>query len=166
MAFRLFTVPIRDPDVAQQELNSFLQSHKILSVDRRWVDQGADSFWSFCVDYHPTATKAVAAIATGKKSQVDYREVLNEADFNAFSELRELRKQVALRENVAVYVVFTNEQLAEMVQQRVASKAGLEKIAGAGSARVAKYGDPFLETLSKLWCTQDETSRKPSRTDS
>ena len=91
---------------------------------------------------------------------------MNEADFNAFSELRELRKQVALRENVAVYVVFTNEQLAEMVQQRVASKAGLEKIAGAGSARVAKYGDPFLETLSKLWCTQDETSRKPSRTDS
>jgi hypothetical protein len=44
MAFQIFTVPIRDPVAAQQELNSFLQAHKVLSVDRRWVDQGPDSF--------------------------------------------------------------------------------------------------------------------------
>src|SRR5262249_6469813 len=30
-------VPIQDSGRAQEELNAFLRSHKILSVDRRWV---------------------------------------------------------------------------------------------------------------------------------
>ena len=29
----------------------FLRSHRVLAVDRRWVEQGSESFWSFCVDY-------------------------------------------------------------------------------------------------------------------
>jgi superfamily II DNA helicase RecQ len=164
MAFRIFTVPIRDPAASQDELNSFLQSHKVLSVEQHWVDRGADSFWSFCVDYHDyhaSATKSASTTVRGKKSQVDYREVLNEEDFAVYSELRELRKQLAQQESVAVYVVFTNEQLAEMVQQRVATKADLERIVGAGSARIGKYGEQFLELLSKQWSSDHEASRKP-----
>ncbi|MDA1048966.1 MAG: hypothetical protein O3C40_00600 [Planctomycetota bacterium] len=74
MAFRIFTVPIRDPAASQDELNSFLQSHKVLSVEQHWVDRGADSFWSFCVDYHASSTKTAPTVR-GKRSQVDYREV-------------------------------------------------------------------------------------------
>jgi superfamily II DNA helicase RecQ len=46
-----------------------------------------------------------------------------------------------------VYVVFSNEQLAEMVRQRVASKAQLNQIEGVGEARVLKYGEGVLERL-------------------
>ncbi len=45
MAYQLFQVPVRDSGVAEEELNRFLRGHRILSVDRRWVDQGAGSFW-------------------------------------------------------------------------------------------------------------------------
>ena len=51
MPFKFFAVPARDDGTAAEELNSFLQSHRILAVDRRWVDQGVDSFWAICVDY-------------------------------------------------------------------------------------------------------------------
>jgi len=51
MAFGFFTVPIQDGGRAQEELNAFLRGHKVLSVDRRWVEQGAASFWSFCIDH-------------------------------------------------------------------------------------------------------------------
>jgi hypothetical protein len=44
MAFGFFTVPIQDSGRAQEELNTFLRIHKILSVDRRWLEQGAASF--------------------------------------------------------------------------------------------------------------------------
>jgi hypothetical protein len=37
MAFGIFTVPIQDGGRAQEELNAFLRSHQILSVDRRRV---------------------------------------------------------------------------------------------------------------------------------
>ena len=50
MAFRFFTVPIQNAEQAEAELNGFLRSHKVLSIDRRWVEQGSTSFWTFGVD--------------------------------------------------------------------------------------------------------------------
>jgi superfamily II DNA helicase RecQ len=54
---------------------------------------------------------------------------------------------VAEKEGVPVYVVFTNEQLAEMVKKKVSSKAALKEIEGVGEARVEKYGDAVLERM-------------------
>ena len=51
MAFAFFIVPVRDPGDAMSALNGFLNTHKVLTVERRWVEDGANSFWSFCVDY-------------------------------------------------------------------------------------------------------------------
>jgi len=47
------------------------------------------------------------------------------------------------------YAVFTNEQLAEMVQRRVASAAALREISGVGEARIEKYGAAFLDILKE-----------------
>ena len=57
-----------------------------------------------------------------------------------FARLREIRKEIAQADAVPVYTVFTNEQLAQMVQARATTKAALEKIAGVGDARIEKYG--------------------------
>ena len=43
----------------------------------------------------------------------DYKQVLKPEEFEVFSRLREWRKGVAEKEGVPVYVVFSNEQLAE-----------------------------------------------------
>jgi len=51
MAFKFFQVPIREFQAIEAELNAFLRGHRILSVDRRWVDLGQDSFWSICVAF-------------------------------------------------------------------------------------------------------------------
>ncbi len=40
MAFKFFVVPIQNSEVAESELNGFLRKHTVLSLDRRWVDQG------------------------------------------------------------------------------------------------------------------------------
>ncbi len=45
MAYRFFTIAIRAPEAAQAELNGFLRSHRVLVVERRWVDQGENSLW-------------------------------------------------------------------------------------------------------------------------
>ncbi len=50
MAYRFFQISVRDNVLSEEELNRFLRGHRILSVDRRWVDLGTESFWSFCVD--------------------------------------------------------------------------------------------------------------------
>ena len=52
------------------------------------------------------------------------------------------------REGVPVYTVLTNEQLAQMVQKQVKSKAGLKEIEGVGDARVEKYGETLVQLLA------------------
>jgi len=38
MAYRVLTLPVHDPGAAETELNGFLASHRVLSVDRRFVE--------------------------------------------------------------------------------------------------------------------------------
>jgi hypothetical protein len=37
MAYRVFTLPVHDPGAGETELNGFLASHRVLSVDRRFA---------------------------------------------------------------------------------------------------------------------------------
>ena len=157
MAYKFFHVPIRQTEQAEAALNQFLSSHRVLSVDRRWVDQGPDSFWSFCIDYlasAPGADLQRAAKAKGK----DYKELLTAEDFAVFARLRDLRKEIAQVEAVPVYTIFTNEQLAQMAQSKVRIKADLEKIGGVGDARIEKYGPRFLELLNQGGASHNEAS--------
>ena len=55
MALRFFTIPVRSPTEAERELNAVLAGQRVLTVERRFVDVGPDSFWSVCVDYLPGA---------------------------------------------------------------------------------------------------------------
>jgi superfamily II DNA helicase RecQ len=78
---------------------------------------------------------------------VDYKEVLTPEQFLVFVRLRDLRKEVAAREAVPVYNVFTNEQLAEIVKRGCTSLAQMQEVEGIGEARVGKYGEIFLSAL-------------------
>lgn len=159
MALKFFTIPIRDAATAEAELNAFLSAHRVLVVDRHFIDRGDNSFWAVCVDFLP-ARPGDPGPAMGRKGRIDYREVLPPHEFAVFAKLRELRKQLAQAEAVPVYTIFTNDQLAEMVRRRVASNSDLETIAGVGDARVGKYGPQFLAILQATGANH-ETSGKP-----
>jgi superfamily II DNA helicase RecQ len=155
MAFKFFTVPVGDSEASEAELNAFLRGHRVLSVERRLIESGSNSFWAFCVDYveagGDTAGSGPVARGGGGRVRVDYREALPPEEFAVFARLRQWRKEVAQREAVPVYTVFTNDQLARMVRGRAASRADLEAIAGVGDARIDKYGPQVLDLLKTAW---------------
>ena len=143
MKYRVFHIPTLFPHGGEAELNAFCASHRVASVDKALVQDGTNSYWSFCVGYQEGAEKT----PPGNKGRIDYREVLNETDFALFARLRTLRKALAEREGLPAYALFTNEQLAEMVRQRVASLAALQAIDGIGETKTQKYGEAFLAEL-------------------
>lgn len=145
MKYRFFHVSALYPQSGESELNAFCASHRVASVDKALIQNGANSYWSICVGYHEGPEKSPAA----RKGRIDYREVLNEADFAVFVRLRNLRKALAEREGVPAYALFTNEQLAEMVTKRAASLADLQTIDGIGEAKSKKYGETFLTELTQ-----------------
>ena len=102
--YRFFLIPVRQSGPAEEELNRFLRSHRVLNVDRRWVDEGSESFWSFCVDYLETGQDGRAAQGgASERGKVDYREVLSPEQFALFVKLRALRQGIAKDEAVPVY---------------------------------------------------------------
>jgi superfamily II DNA helicase RecQ len=121
---------------------------------RQFVSDGGNSAWSICVTYLEGGDRATAE----KRGITDYREVLPEAQFRVFAKLRALRKELADRDGVPAYALFTNEQLAEMVRGSVTSLAALRKINGVGQARAEKYGAAFLAMLKESYVTPPSTA--------
>lgn len=147
MAFQIFTLPLSASAADQEALNRFLRSHRVLQVERRLVEMGAQSVWTFCVEYLEGAEAGPVPGGRPGREQVDYRAVLPPAEFAVFSRLRELRKELAEREAVPPYAVFTNDQLAQMVKLASPSATGLQAIPGVGEAKAAKYGAAVLAVL-------------------
>ena len=146
MQLKLFLLPVKNLSAAEAEMNAFLRSHRVLAVKKEFVSDGENSFWTFCVEYLESGPATPVPSLPGRP-KVDYKEVLKPEEFEVFSRLREWRKGVAEKEGVPVYVIFTNEQLSEMVQKKAGTKAALKEIEGVGEARVQKYGEAVLERL-------------------
>jgi superfamily II DNA helicase RecQ len=147
MQLRFFTVSVHAAGDAAAELNRFLGTHRVLTIERHLVPDGANSVWAICVGFDENAGQSTPGPQGGRRGKTDFREILNAVDFAVFSRLRELRKTQADAEGVPVYAVFTNEQLAEMVQKRVTDIAALRSVAGVSEARAEKYGAVFIETI-------------------
>ncbi len=161
MALKFFVVPTRDSASAEQEMNRFLASHKTLSIDRQLIDQGLNSFWAICVDYLNSTAVENTGVANLSRSRVDYKTILPPEEFDVFSRVRELRKELAQAEAVPVYPLFTNEQLAQMVQRRCHSRSDLATIDGVSDTKIGKYGDRLLHLLCALEARDDATNSKP-----
>ncbi len=137
--YRTFFLPLAEDGEAQDTLNAFLRSKRVLSVERVFAQTG----WAFCVEWLEGGRDAAR-----NPPKVDYREALNPKDFEVFSRLRNKRKELAERDGVQVYTVMTNEQLAEMIRLGATGLEDLRKIEGIGDVRIAKYGAAFLSEIA------------------
>ena len=157
MQLRFFTIPIHGGGDIADELNRFLAGSRILSIDRHLVQDGANSAWAICVSFESAGQgRPTSGNGLGKQGKVDYREVLNEADFTVYARLRSLRKEISDQEGLPAYALFTNEQMAEMVQRRVTTAAAMREIQGIGDARMEKYADAFLQVLREAFNSQPQ----------
>lgn len=147
MKLQFFTVPAKFPEEIQQRVNAFCTQHRVLTIDKQFVNLGNESYWSICVTVMEGDNLGAAKPINGKREQVDYKEILGERDFALYVQLRNLRKTLSEQEGIPAYALFTNEQLAKMVTQRVISLAELAQIEGVGKARLEKYGRAFVDVL-------------------
>ena len=147
MQVKFFVVPLKALTEAEEEANVFLRSHRVLSVERQFVDNGENSFWTLAVEYLDGEQAGQDRSRSSTSGRIDYKQLLSPEDFAVFSRLREVRKQLAAKESVPVYTVFSNEQLAKMVTGKVDSKAAMREIKGVGEATVEKYAEPVLAVL-------------------
>jgi ATP-dependent DNA helicase RecQ len=71
----------------------------------------------------------------------------SDGEADLFERLRILRREIADRENVPAYIVFSDAVLREMARRQPRSEIELRSISGVGPAKIARYGDAFLALL-------------------
>jgi superfamily II DNA helicase RecQ len=113
MQIKIFTIPITDNGIVQEEMNKFLRGHKVLEVTQEFYQSQSGAAWCFSVKY--IETPASYAQNT-RKAKIDYRDELDEATFNIFAKLRQNRKTIAEENGIPAYAVFTDAELAEIAK--------------------------------------------------
>lgn len=154
MYIKIFTIPITDSGQAQEELNGFLSSNKILEIGQQFYQNDKGAVWCFCIRY----LQSKNASKTNFKQKIDYKEILNEHEFSVFSELRIIRKALAEKDAVPAYAVFTDAELAEMSKIETLTTQAVKGIKGIAEKRMEKYGNEiisiYLNNQSKNETTQ------------
>jgi ATP-dependent DNA helicase RecQ len=87
------------------------------------------------------------AKAKGKSARREARDAIPAADRGLFEKLRAKRLALAKAGNVPPYVIFHDKTLAEMAARYPRSAAELAGISGVGEAKLARYGEAFLEVI-------------------
>lgn len=143
MQIKLFNIPIDSEEIILKEMNQFLRSKRILSVEQHLTNINSQANWCFCIRYLENESNISRKI----NKKVDYKNVLNSDEFIKFSRLRECRKKIAHEDGVPAYAIFTDEEMAGIAQLNEVSIATLETIKGIGEKKAMKYGDRILNML-------------------
>lgn len=146
MQYKFFTIPIKEPAAAEEDLNKFLRSHRVLNVYRDFVSDSGASCWCCCVEYLDSNSEG-RNIPHELSAKVDYRTILTEDEFARFRVLRECRKAISVEDAVPAYAVFIDEQLASIAKLKEISSSSLKTISGIGEKKIEKYAERFV----KLW---------------
>jgi len=134
-------------------LNKDIENYGILTITSRGHEFLEKSWSIMLVDDHdyenPEETEFLESM--GSKSS-------STADKTLFSMLKDLRKDIARKENLPPFVIFQDPSLEDMSIQYPINKEELTQITGVGSGKAMKYGKPFLE-LIKEYVEENEIIR-------
>lgn len=142
MQIQIFSIPMLGGEDELNELNHFLRAHRVADIRKEFVQKGDMCYWTFCITHLDTV-----AIKTPepeqRKGKIDYREVLEEHIFARFCEMRKIRKEIAEKEAIPPFAVFTDAELSEIAKQENPSLQSLKTIHGIGAKKIEKYGSYF-----------------------
>lgn len=135
MQFRIFTISAFASEAEQEELNHFVQNHRVVEVAKQY--DAPRGVWTFLVTYVGGEPKTL--YQPPRTEKVDYKALLTEEEFARFAKLREARKLIAKDESVPAFAIFTDKELAEMAKLEDLNEVAIKQIEGINSARVEHH---------------------------
>lgn len=103
--------------------------------------------------------KERAKAVTVAEIETDYSTPDIDANEDLFAELKTLRREIAERENVPPYVIFSDATLLELSTYLPHTKEELSQISGFGTFKIEKYGEIFLPTIIEFSKTNNLRSK-------
>ena len=97
---------------------------------------------------------AAAVVSPGRRSSKSHDRVaepgpLSDEGEALFQCLRELRKSIADQQGVPAYIVFSDKTLRAVADVRPSTPSELLAVSGVGPMKLERYGEAFLEAVSR-----------------
>ena len=132
--------------IRQLLINGFLsESNEEFSVLKLNDESKQILFKGKKVEFKKVKDHAKAVIV--EEMENDYSKPDFHSHQDLFTELRTLRREIAERENVPPYVIFSDATLLELSTFLPNSKEELNQISGFGAFKIEKYGELFLPAI-------------------
>ncbi len=77
------------------------------------------------------------------------QEDLQDTDYGLFEELRKVRLEIARKERIPPYIVFSDKSLRHMSAKKPQTKEEFLEVNGVGENKCMKYGGIFLDAIAK-----------------
>lgn len=139
-----------------EELELFIRSHVVAKVSEKFYERGGELYLVIFILYQEgieNTKPKITKIKPKEDKRVDYRGNLSSDSERAlYDKLRDWRKEIAGKEGVPVFMLFTNQLLVDVIRAKPTSKGKLSEIKGFGESKIAKYGDfliNFFEHVEK-----------------
>lgn len=118
-------------------------------INRGYMDQTADKYPTVNVTARDERlmtedTKVMMRVKKSEKPTTSSVAPILEADRGLLTELKALRLEIARKERVPAYVIFTDATLNEMSARKPKTLQEMSRIKGVGSRKLSAYGEKFL----------------------
>ncbi len=127
------------------EIKSFYQSNHIVYQQAAFFTDKGKFYWSILIGYEAYNTDN----APKEKDKQTLIPTLTDEEKELYDKLKQWRKHKAQAKGFPVYLLATNNQLLQMVQQKVTTKNSLQAIKGFGKQRTAKYGEDIINIVKE-----------------
>jgi len=127
--FRIITVPfsLKEESFSDKELNDFVRNKQGVSYQARLIQISGHYYWSVFLHYE-----------------------------ESLSAEKDLSYARAEKEGIPPYIIFTNNQLKEIVISKCNTKESLKNIEGIGDIKSKNYGDETIKIIKSFLEKKDE----------
>lgn len=84
------------------------------------------------------------------RRKVNVQEIVRKENHPLFEHLRNVRKEIALKENVPPFVVFSDKTLYDMCKKLPKNEEEFLEVSGVGENKLEKYGEAFLSAIQEF----------------
>ena len=123
-----------------------------MNVEKKLIDGERGTGWVFLVEYSDFEGGKNQYTMSAK---IDWRDVLNPAQFALYDVLRKTRKDIGDKTKIPLYGIFSNEQLALMAQAIPKNKQEFLKIKGVSEQKFNQFGEAFLSAINSAMLTAE-----------
>lgn len=151
MQFEIFEFRFPVDRAALAEMNQFLHQHRISGVERNLVTRDGAPALIFVVEYVGAASpKGLDPERRGdsRASEEELKKRMGDK-YPFFNELRDLRQKLATERGTKIYNIFSNEQMAQLIEKRVITREAMGAIPGVGEKKLEDFGEVFLSWLRR-----------------